>query len=76
MLDLKNMSFFFFKVYFAYENSGHRPRTTKLRIIAFIILKKKYLLTIRRQNTGLEEGRIQREKERRELVKTNDGRVG
>ena len=55
----------------------HRPRTTKLRIIAFIILKKKkYLLTIRKQNTGLEEGRIQREKERRELVKTNDGRVG
>ena len=33
--------FFFFKVYFAYEDSVHRPRTTKLRIIAFIILKKK-----------------------------------
>ena len=75
MLDLKDMSFFF-KVYFAYEGSGHRSRTTKLRI-AYIVLKKKTcLLTIRRQIAGLEGGRIQREKERRELVKTNEGRVG
>ena len=78
MLDLKDMSFFFFlKVYFASEGSGHRSRTTKLRIIAYIVLKKKTcLLTIRRQITGLEGGRIRREKERRELVKTNEGRVG
>ena len=47
MLDLKKyVFFFFFKVYFAYEDSVHRLRTTKLRIIAFIILKKKNIFSL------------------------------